>query len=406
MKKYFLISWLSVICLSLNAQNNVLNFNGSTSYATLPSSVQPSGTAFSAESWIYIENGAGNDQKILMNLTWGGGCKGFALNIYKDAILGHFFNASMYISGNGYFSGNSAYLLNNTWYHVAMTWSQSGGMKTYLNGVLCSSVTTDNRAYTSSGVTTYMGCGDAPSWGFFKGKLDEVRLWNIELTQADITARMYHTLAGTETGLKAYYQMTNGSGNSLTDNSGGGYTASLNNITWEVASALPVTLRNFSGQARSDKVNLQWNASNAADCWEYIVERSSDGRNYSVIGKIAGNHADDYNYAFTDNQPLKGNNYYRLYIISTSGKETYSSIITLQFGSGKKELILLTNPVYNNQLDIQLAERKTVSVYTLSGLPFIRKDCPAGFNRIDVSALPAGQYILIAGKSKQAVLIQ
>ena len=49
--------------------------------------------------------------------------------------------------------------------------------------------------------------------------MDEVRIYNLELSQADIQSTLFTELSGSENGLRAYYKMSNGSGLILTDDS-------------------------------------------------------------------------------------------------------------------------------------------------------------------------------------------
>lgn len=57
--------------------------------------------------------------------------------------------------------------------------------------------------------------------------IDEVRIWDRAITADEILQNMYQTLNGDEPGLKAYYQMSDGAGLSLTDDSQFNWTGSL-----------------------------------------------------------------------------------------------------------------------------------------------------------------------------------
>jgi hypothetical protein len=71
----------------------------------------------------------------------------------------------------------------------------------------------------------------------FIGQIDEARIWNVARTEAELKANMYKQVTS-GTGLVAAYQMTNGSGTSLTDNSGNGNTGTLSAaVTWKTSAA-------------------------------------------------------------------------------------------------------------------------------------------------------------------------
>jgi len=62
----------------------------------------------------------------------------------------------------------------------------------------------------------------------FKGKIDEVRIWNVALCQDDIQDMTCGLPDDVGDSLVAYYQMSDGSGTSLTDDSSNGHTGNLN----------------------------------------------------------------------------------------------------------------------------------------------------------------------------------
>jgi hypothetical protein len=74
----------------------------------------------------------------------------------------------------------------NKWTHVAVTYG-AGGEKHYVNGVLKETFTCPQ---TPKKNTNYLGVGARgnPAWSFFIGGVDEVQVYNKELSQAEITA--------------------------------------------------------------------------------------------------------------------------------------------------------------------------------------------------------------------------
>ena len=77
---------------------------------------------------------------------------------------------------------------------------------------------------------------------FFDGKIDEVAVWNVELTSAEVTA-IYNSgnmlNVSSDSGnyasadnLSGYYRFNEGSGTSLQDNSSNSNTGTLTGATW------------------------------------------------------------------------------------------------------------------------------------------------------------------------------
>lgn len=73
----------------------------------------------------------------------------------------------------------------------------------------------------------------------FQGNIDEVRLWNVARTQAEIQAAMNTALTGSESGLLAYYNFDE-TGTSLTDITGSGYDGTLHGDPVWVISEVPM----------------------------------------------------------------------------------------------------------------------------------------------------------------------
>ena len=83
-----------------------------------------------------------------------------------------------------------------------------------------------------------------------------------------------------------------------------------------VPDPLPVKLVSFNYYIQDKKnILLKWDVAEQVDIRKYIVERSSNGRDYSAIGSITANSETSYTYQFTDNDPVNGVSYYRLQIV-------------------------------------------------------------------------------------------
>jgi len=97
------------------------------------------------------------------------------------------------------------------WCHVAAV-SGPGGMKVYLNGALAGATNyTGSFAGLKNGTRCYIGqrvtTNDPPT--NFKGGIDEVRVWRVERTEAQIRQTMFRSLTGKEPGLAALWNFEN-----------------------------------------------------------------------------------------------------------------------------------------------------------------------------------------------------
>ena len=83
----------------------------------------------------------------------------------------------------------------------------------------------------------------------------------------------------------------------------------------------------------------------------YIIERSSDNKNFKPIGTIKANSALTGKYSFNDDKPADGNNYYRLRVNSIADEDAYSE----------------TRLVVNNGLHISLYPNSVKDVLNIRG---------------------------------------
>jgi hypothetical protein len=91
------------------------------------------------------------------------------------------------------------------WVHVAMTWDGlNTTLRTYVNGTL--RITTKNTAKLITNQSPfYLGC-NPPYYGCFNGLFDELRVWKVLRTDAEIMAAYNKALVGNEPGLVGYWK--------------------------------------------------------------------------------------------------------------------------------------------------------------------------------------------------------
>jgi len=122
-------------------------------------------------------------------------------------------------------TGDNSYI-NDQWTHIAYvrTGSGAGTHTIYVNGIPQALISDSPYEFIDNSSNKVIGSGTSGDQ-FFKGVMDEVRIWNVALTQQQIRQNMYRTLNGNETGLVSYYQFNVASDTKTNDN------ISLNNGT-------------------------------------------------------------------------------------------------------------------------------------------------------------------------------
>lgn len=142
-----------------------------------------------------------------------------------------------------------------TWQHIACS-ASGAGVDLYVDGELAASTpdACDIAAMQSSFQTAITGYTRwAGAYDYILGSIDEMRVWNVARSQAQIKATMHTPLDGTEPGLLIYHPLDEGSGTVLTDVSGNGFSGASGNAQWE-ASTAPLILMSSTALLGADAV--------------------------------------------------------------------------------------------------------------------------------------------------------
>ena len=93
------------------------------------------------------------------------------------------------------------------WLHVAMTWDGANTtLRTYVNGALrITTKSANNTKLITTASLFYLGC-NPPYYGCFNGLVDELRVWKVTRTDAEIVGAYSKALVGNEPGLVGYWK--------------------------------------------------------------------------------------------------------------------------------------------------------------------------------------------------------
>lgn len=176
------------------------------------------------------------------------------------------------------------------------------------------------------------------------------------------------------------------------------YNAAAGTYILSVATALPVELLSFTGKNTEAGNLLTWETAHEVNNKGFEVERLNSSSWQSVGFITAHNKAS--NYQFLDKNPLT-TAYYRLRQIDNDGKETLSKVISIQAMEAKGRLVIYPNPVAN-LLTVENTEAGNFEILNLLGQQVLTGKTT---QRLDVSALPQGTYILKVG-AEQAKFVK
>jgi hypothetical protein len=403
---------------------NALNFDGSDDYIQIPNVVS---SDFTVEYWMKTSaTGNGNSSS-----QWYGGNGivdaevGGVTNDWGTSLTGQYLAFGI---GSPDITIHSTSVVNTgNWVHVAATWKQStGAMILYINGVQEAS-TNGSTALRSAPPRITIGEIQTDNQRF-SGAIDEVRIWNVVRSQAQIQADMnseldinsteaadllsYYTFDqnipdGDNSGVQTVIDQKNTNNGTLFNFSMSG---SSSNFTTQQNSlvVLPVQLISFAGTNVTGGIQLHWSTATEQNTFDFLVQRSGDGANWTDLTRIpaAGNSNSLREYSYLDAAPLNGKNFYRLRQTDIDGKSSYSRIIVVTSANRSRSFSLQSNFITNGRLQLTAAETVTLHLYSMDGKLIWTRTVDSGQQDIPLNVRTTGIYLLKGGNTTEKLYIK
>jgi hypothetical protein len=163
---------------------------------------------------------------------------------------------------------------------------------------------------------------------------------------------------------------------------------------------LPVTFIDIAANRQGATTVVKWTVAAERGVARYEVERSADGRNFSLNGTVVATAATvgEKLYSYADNRLLAGTAFYRVKSIDVDGSSKYSAIVKVS-ADGKAGYSVLGNPTNGNNIAVQFSEvpqgKYTLRLSNTSGQLLLSK--------VVNHAGGAATYSISAGKLANAV---
>ncbi|NML66047.1 T9SS type A sorting domain-containing protein [Hymenobacter sp. RP-2-7] len=279
----------------LPAPGNALAFDGADDYVSLPSGLNTANFTF--EAWINYQDNGGWTRIF----DFGTGTTSWMMLTAKTAYGNNSGYLGFGITANRN-AGPEVNILSTTplvpgrWQHVAVTLATTAGITSgtlYLNGQVVGTNSNLGVSPASLGTLTnsWLGRSQYGQDPYLKGSLDEVRIYNAALTQAQVQADMASTASAAPGSLAAYYSFdegtpataSTGANTALTTlyNIGNGGNGTLTNFSlasgnttsnWVESYALVVPTAAAATGAGSSGFTANWTAPALGSVASYYVD--------------------------------------------------------------------------------------------------------------------------------------
>ena len=205
--------------------NYVLDLDGTNDHVSIPNSINMGTSDFTLSIWLKTDDVSSRQH--VFQQTGSNDNRVIAINSGGSL--------TSRLGGNGSDQLSGVTLSTDTWYHIVLVHDNSANtLKWYVNGTEQNTNTSVN--VPSNTGTFYLGTNSDADDKFFNGQIDEVRIWDDVRTAAEIADNKDDELVGNESGLVAYYKMSDGTGTTLTDNSSNSNNGTLTNMVTSGAS--------------------------------------------------------------------------------------------------------------------------------------------------------------------------
>lgn len=161
-----------------------------------------------------------------------------------------------------------------------------------------------------------------------------------------------------------------------------------------VEEGMPVTLVSFEAKKENQTGIFTWSTSSETNSDFFEMQRSVDGKLWTVIGKISahGESNSIRSYSYEDQSPNGGSNLYRLRMVDKDESFAYSRVVNLDFE--KDAVSVYPNPTTASFSILGSSnETSDVLIRDLSG-KLVHQQEWSGRSKINVEKLSPGMYIV------------
>ena len=328
--------------------NKALQFANNRVNVTIPG-LPTAATNRTISIWAKLDSALPNSYSYIYG--YGAGTYGYAYNlaIFKDAMSNH----SILIDLFGVnVTGTTPNPFDVSAWHNYVTSYDGTTAKIYVDGVLIGSTAV---GINTNGNNFYVG-GSSYGGSSFTGAVDDLLIYNRVFTATEISDLYTSTLA-----------------------------------------TLPVTLVSYTAKIQHNNVVLNWKTASETNNSYFVVDKSTDGKNFGEITKVNAKSANGADYVYTDYHAINGTNYYRLTQVDLDGKTTDLGVKAVKTSFSTDDVQVYPNPatdVVNINLEAGMYAKATLLDINGRVIRTLSIAKVQNIATIDLSKVAPGSYLL------------
>ncbi|WP_256009365.1 glycosyl hydrolase 53 family protein [Desertivirga xinjiangensis] len=185
------------------------------------------------------------------------------------------------------------------------------------------------------------------------------------------------------------------------DANAGGWM-NIDKVSLTVNTTLPVRLKSFKANRKANGIDLVWQTLSEQNNQYFILERSSNGKDFEQIGLLEGNgnKTSFSEYQFTDHESKAGSNYYKLSQVDFNGHQELLGLTSVSGLRQQEQIpVIYPNPA-RNEVFIKFPEAEAdpirVQLFSTRGELVSAENIASGkdVTRLNLQGLNAGLYFL------------
>jgi len=171
---------------------------------------------------------------------------------------------------------------------------------------------------------------------------------------------------------------------------------------------LPVTLLNFFAKKANNASLLTWQTQTESNNDRFEIERSTDGTSFIKIGSVKGAGTSNIlqYYSFTDNNPVKGINFYRLRQVDLDARFVFSETRRVDFNNSPI-FELNNNPSNGTNIIVKTNLTNAVlNIFDISGKKLQQTILTGNIYELPVGSFANGIYLAALIKDGKIIAIE